>query len=108
MTKRMIGLLLILLVMVVGNVWANGRATTVTYSYDDAGRLVSADYGTDSITYTYDTNGNLVQRLTNAVPTAISLDSFGVQLAQGAWRWLVVGLLVVTLFVIRHKARRAV
>jgi hypothetical protein len=36
---------------------------TVTYTYDDAGRLVGADYGeSQGITYTYDEAGNLLQR----------------------------------------------
>jgi YD repeat-containing protein len=37
--------------------------TTVTYTYDDAGRLVGVDYGDDtSIGYTYDNAGNLLAR----------------------------------------------
>ena len=38
-------------------------AITITYTYDDAGRLVGADYGeSQGITYTYDAAGNLLQR----------------------------------------------
>jgi len=37
--------------------------TTITYTYDDAGRLVGVDYSEDQdITYTYDAAGNLLQR----------------------------------------------
>ncbi|MFQ5410122.1 MAG: carboxypeptidase regulatory-like domain-containing protein, partial [Anaerolineales bacterium] len=35
---------------------------TVRYSYDEAGRLVAADYGDTRIDYTYDNNGNLLRR----------------------------------------------
>ncbi|RLF31330.1 MAG: hypothetical protein DRN07_07415 [Thermoplasmata archaeon] len=36
---------------------------TVIYTYDDAGRLVSVDYGDGMrITYTYDTAGNMLRR----------------------------------------------
>ena len=36
---------------------------TVNYSYDDAGRLIKADYGNgQSISYTYDKAGNLLSR----------------------------------------------
>jgi len=42
---------------------------TVIYTYDDAGRLVSVDYGEGyGITYTYDAAGNLLSRAMN-VPT---------------------------------------
>ena len=38
-------------------------AGTVTYTYDDASRLIKADYGNGKvITYTYDNAGNLLQR----------------------------------------------
>lgn len=38
-------------------------AGAITYTYDNAGRLVKADYGGGkSITYTYDNNGNLLER----------------------------------------------
>lgn len=33
---------------------------TITYTYDDAGRLAQANYGGISIAYTYDAAGNLV------------------------------------------------
>jgi len=36
---------------------------TVSYTYDDAGRLVAANYGNGTrITWTYDQNGNLIER----------------------------------------------
>ena len=42
---------------------ARNTQRTITYTYDAAGRLVSADYGNDqSIAYAYDAAGNLVQR----------------------------------------------
>ena len=50
---------------------------TITYTYDDAGRLVGADYGDGTgITYTYDEAGNLLQRevygVATPTPTATS------------------------------------
>ena len=40
--------------------WAN--ASTISYTYDPAGRLVSADYGGNRTTsYAYDNAGNLLQ-----------------------------------------------
>ena len=45
-------------------------AAAVSYTYDDAGRLVKADYGNGQvITYTYDNAGNLLSR-TVAAPAA--------------------------------------
>jgi YD repeat-containing protein len=41
-------------------VWAD----TVTYGYDEAGRLIRVGYGSGkTITYTYDRAGNLLRRL---------------------------------------------
>lgn len=41
------------------------QAGTVTYSYDEAGRLIKATYGDETqITYTYDGAGNLLSRVT--------------------------------------------
>ena len=40
----------------------NCLAKTVTYSYDQNGRLTAADYGKAEITYAYDNNGNLTRR----------------------------------------------
>ncbi|MBI3990370.1 MAG: RHS repeat protein [candidate division NC10 bacterium] len=46
-------------------------AGTVTYTYDEAGRLIRADYGDGrAITYTYDAAGNLLQSQASAQPTA--------------------------------------
>ncbi len=40
-------------------------AGTVAYTYDDAGRLIKADYGDGKvIEYTYDKEGNLLQIVT--------------------------------------------
>ncbi len=42
---------------------------TIEYTYDEAGRLIKADYGDGkSITYTYDNNGNLLERIIAAGP----------------------------------------
>ncbi|NCA81828.1 MAG: hypothetical protein EOM72_03685 [Opitutae bacterium] len=42
-------------------------AATIQYAYDDAGRLIGADYGGGAtIAYVYDANGNLLQRTTTA------------------------------------------
>ena len=38
------------------------QASTVTYTYDDAGRLTGANYGDKAILYTYDAAGNLLKR----------------------------------------------
>ena len=41
----------------------NAAASTVTYSYDAAGRLLRADYGNGrGFVYRYDANGNLISR----------------------------------------------
>ena len=50
-------------------------AETVNYTYDDAGRLIKAVYGSGAvISYTYDKNGNLlsrsVERPESAAPAA--------------------------------------
>jgi YD repeat-containing protein len=34
----------------------------ITYTYDAAGRLIQADYGSKRIIYTYDSAGNLTRR----------------------------------------------
>jgi YD repeat-containing protein len=48
-------------------------AGTVKYTYDDAGRLIKADYGGGkAITYTYDKAGNLLSENTY-VPSAPAL-----------------------------------
>ena len=52
------------------NIQSRTSSRTVTYTYDDAGRLVQADYGEDKgITYTYDDAGNLLQREVYGVET---------------------------------------
>ena len=38
------------------------HAVTVTYSYDDSGRLVGASYSGQHIRYVYDEDGNLLAR----------------------------------------------
>ena len=73
-----LGLLLILDAGLEGSVGAAGHESaaapwpvntaaqtcTITYAYDNAGRLVGADYddGQAIITYTYDAGGNLLSR----------------------------------------------
>lgn len=43
---------------------------SVSYTYDAAGRLVKADYGSGgSIVYTYDSAGNLTSRTTTSAST---------------------------------------
>lgn len=52
-------------------------AGTVTYTYDDAGRLIEADYdGGKSITYTYDNAGNLLQQVTTVSSADTTPDPF--------------------------------
>ena len=44
------------------------RPDSVSYSYDDAGRLIRASYGSGkTILYTYDNAGNLLRRLVTTV-----------------------------------------
>jgi len=44
-------------------------AGTITYTYDDAGRLTKVDYGDGTtIEYTYDNAGNLLQRVVTQTP----------------------------------------
>ncbi len=58
----MLGLLLVFLVIWVHPIAA--ESTTITYTYDDAGRLIRAAYGDGTIiSYTYDAAGNLLTRL---------------------------------------------
>lgn len=46
-------------------------ADTVNYTYDAAGRLIRADYGSGtSIAYTYDAAGNLLSRMVTTPPPA--------------------------------------
>ena len=55
----LLAMVMILSLFVSGFVFAG----TITYTYDNAGRLISADYGGGkTIAYTYDNNGNLLTR----------------------------------------------
>lgn len=55
-------------------------ASDITYSYDDAGRLVGVDYGDgQSITYTYDAAGNLLSREIVAPGQCNALTDVGIQ-----------------------------
>lgn len=57
------------------SIWLSAAPTasagTVNYTYDDAGRLIKADYGDErTIIYAYDLAGNLLKRI---VTTEITL-----------------------------------
>jgi hypothetical protein len=46
-----------------GDPLPTGNMRTISYSYDDAGRLKTASYdGQGGVRYTYDAGGNLLQR----------------------------------------------
>lgn len=66
------------------------NAANVTYTYDNAGRLVGADYDGTSITWTYDANGNLLNRTVGpragnyALATTIHIP-LSQTAAQGLW-----------------------
>lgn len=67
---------------------SSGLAVTVQYNYDQAGRMIEADYGDGkTITYTYDDNGNLLQRKTqtedNNVVIVLSSASHSTTVADG-------------------------
>lgn len=65
-TKRWIMILTLVTVLLFTWAWplaANGP-TTVTYTYDDAGRLTRATYSDGTtISYAYDAAGNLLSRI---------------------------------------------
>jgi len=77
---------LLLLGLWMSNVAIAQAPSSVTYRYDDAGRLMSASYdGTSEIRYTYDAAGNITQVAIDApdrtntdaetgLPTAFALD----------------------------------
>ena len=48
--------------LLVAGVPETSNGGTVKFTYDLAGRLIKADYGTGTITYTYDAAGNLLSR----------------------------------------------
>ena len=55
--------------LLAGLVCLTALAGTIEYTYDEAGRLIKADYGDGkTITYTYDNNGNLLERIIAAGP----------------------------------------
>jgi parallel beta-helix repeat protein/YD repeat-containing protein len=61
-------------------------AGTVTYDYDDAGRLVEADYGNGTIGYEYDGAGNLLEKanlLDVETATGTGSASFGTEAGAG-------------------------
>ena len=56
-----------LVLLLVARAVSASAEETVTYAYDDAGRLTNAAYsGGANITYAYDANGNLVMRTVTA------------------------------------------
>jgi YD repeat-containing protein len=66
-------------------------AGTITYDYDDAGRLVKADYGNGKvIEYTYDNAGNLLSwSVTPSAPSKIIYPDFTDTDTIGNWRtWM--------------------
>ncbi len=65
MKRKSTGLALLAIVGLAGR--APSGSMTIQYSYDDAGRLLQANYGGESaIDYVYDANGNLLQRTVTA------------------------------------------
>ena len=74
------GRILLLLCSISLSIWAD----PVTYKYDAAGRLVTADYGPAGvITYSYDKAGNLTNR-TVTVPPGPSVASPALKTAPAA------------------------
>ncbi len=62
----------------------SGLSGTITYTYDDAGRLIKVDYGDGkSISYTYDNNGNLLERETKGVNNPPTISSFSANSTSG-------------------------
>jgi YD repeat-containing protein len=60
-------------------------AGTVSYTYDDAGRLVKVDYGDGrSISYTYDNGGNLLRREVTAPAPPSDTSQTAAKKPQGA------------------------
>jgi len=52
-------------------------ADTVSYTYDDMGRLTKADYGTTAIIYSYDSAGNILEVITGpdlGCPLSLALE----------------------------------
>jgi uncharacterized protein (TIGR03437 family) len=66
-------------------------ADTVTYKYDDSGRLVSATYGNGAtVIYNYDKAGNLLSRsvpLSGSAPViaSVAVANGGADIAQNTW-----------------------
>ena len=61
-----------------------GLTGTINYSYNDAGSLIRADYGSGRIDYSYDNNGNLIQRHTVGFPVITLPDNCWQQYALPA------------------------
>jgi len=54
--------------------FSSAQASSIGFTYDNAGRLIGADYGQNrSIAYTYDNNGNLLQRTVQGTTTTYTL-----------------------------------
>ncbi len=72
-TRFLICLLVLLMFLCSQTALANSNS--VTYSYDDAGRLTGVEYPNGStITYEYDNAGNLLERSVAAAPVYASFD----------------------------------
>ncbi len=65
-------------------------AVTISYTYDDAGRLIEADYGGGlAISYTYDANGNLLSRQVDGGDTGslkVTITPAGAVAAGAQWK----------------------
>lgn len=73
-----------------GGTTALGNTISITYSYDDAGRLIQANYGAgNNIFYAYDANGNLLSRQVGADATGlltVTIEPAGARAAGAQWR----------------------
>lgn len=71
--KNILSLLAILITLVF-----SAQAFSVTYTYDNANRLMSVDYGNGTaVTYTYDAAGNLISQTTGTAPLPSSFSING-------------------------------
>ena len=78
MKRRSAGVVLFFTLVCTLFLVAPALAGSITYTYDDAGRLVTADYGNETaIEYEYDNAGNLLARtITPANPANIVTANF--------------------------------
>ena len=73
MQKAFLRIHLILFILITTCVSASSAtADSMTYTYDNTGRLIMADYGDgQSITYAYDKMGNILERVVTAEPANV-------------------------------------